>query len=189
MRLQRILRHLDIIRQQEPRRKAVPDVVHEFRSIFAGQLEHHCGDGAAEAGRHRGRREAEEARRQRVRPPQGTAPFVVRREEQPLHVFLDAFGGDFVDSADQREDGGDGVVEFGLGVCDDGVVEDVDEVLGVAFLVEGGEDGVHSEEFQLLAFLVFEIEVYEGVDEVVDRRFEGRGGDLAADQNLEDVGD
>lgn len=100
-------------------------------------------------------------------------------------MFPDEFWGDFVDAADEGEDGGDGGVELGGGVGDDGGVEDGDEVLGVAFGVEGGEGGVVPEGGLLLAFAIFEIEVEQRVDEEVGGRGEGRVRDAAADKDLE----
>lgn len=111
----------------------------------------------------------------------------VRREQQPLHVLFDAVRRDLVDAADQGQHGGNGVVELALRVGDDGVVEDVDEVLCVALCVDFGKHGVHAQELELLALLVLEIQVDERVDEVVDRRLQGRVGDLAPVQDLEDV--
>lgn len=108
-------------------------------------------------------------------------------EEEPFHVFPHAFGSYFVDAADEGEYRGDGVVELSLGVCDNGVVEDVDEVFGVTLCIDFREHGVHAQELDLLPFFVFEIEVYEGIDEVVDGRLERWAWDLPPDEDLEDV--
>lgn len=62
VRLHCVFGHLDVVAEQEARGEAVADVLDKLAGVFARELEHHGGDGAAEGRGHGGRGQAEEAR-------------------------------------------------------------------------------------------------------------------------------
>ena len=78
------------------------------------------------------------------------------------------------------------MIELGILIATDGLVQDGDEAFDVALLIELGEDGV---EAKVHGLFVLEVEVDQRVDEVIRWWLQRRITDAPARQDLEDVGD